>query len=293
MKLSLLTPKCQISRSGLRIEGKLSLDEWTQIIRSLRDVRHAYHCALADAICYGKENFGAENVANTLEQTEFDFQDISKATAIGTLALGFREAHDTLTSEHYFILSGVEEPERSKWAEIAQREGLKPIELKRSIEAGQILRLADIASGSGQGSGITTIQGAIFKLRQWQNTMGGPDRILELPRTQLNELLTLLTPIIELASQIEQRISSPSKPVQEDPAMLPEIELASKIIIGKSQREKKFTAIDKIGLDWGLPGLKALSAKCGEKIAPVFKHHLSNLIVDIENLEESQTSQDS
>lgn len=210
MKISVLTPKCQISRSGLKIEGDLTMEEWTQILRSLRDVRHAYHCALADAICYGNQKFGAENVAATLEQTEFDFQDVSRATAIGTLALGFREAHAALTSEHYFILSSVEEPDRTKWAQIAQEQGLKPIELKRSIEAGTILRLADIASGSGSGSGITTIQGAIFKLRQWQTTMGGPERILELPRTQLNELLTLLTPIIELASQIEQRISHDS-----------------------------------------------------------------------------------
>lgn len=206
MKISVLAPKCLISRSGLRIEGKLSLEEWTEVLRSLRDVKHAFHCALADAINYGNTNFGSDKVAIALEQGEFDFADVSKATTIGTLALGFRENHSGLTSEHYFILSRLEEPERTRWAELATAENLKPLELKRSIEAGRILRITEIQSGSGQGSGITTVQGAIFKLKQWENSMGGEAKILSLPRTQLDELLTLFTPVIELAAKIEQRI---------------------------------------------------------------------------------------
>jgi hypothetical protein len=122
--------------------------------------------------------------------------------------LDFRREHQ-LCSEHYFILSKVPlAAERERWAAIAVNERLSPLELKRSIEAGKILRSGDINQSSGQGSGINTIQGACFKLQQWERQMGGTQKIIELPAEDLRKLLQILTPTIALASAIETALSA-------------------------------------------------------------------------------------
>ena len=196
-----------LTRCGVRIDGELDFTEWRELLASLQAVKHAYHCTLADVIAYGRERFGDADVASSLEQLEFELVDVTKAEAIGMLAYTFREKHH-LTSEHYFVLSRVTEPERTKWAKIAVKQHLTALELKRSIECGKILRIEDIQAQSGQGTGITTIQGVVFRMQQWEKSMGGPDRILALPIPDRQNLLKLLTPAVELAAMIEQSLSN-------------------------------------------------------------------------------------
>lgn len=206
--LSLVTGQnIQCSPHGLKIEGDMTYDQWTDLLRTIHSVKSAFHCVLADHINYGRDHFGIAKVALALEQAEFDLADVTKADSIGQLTLDFREKHK-LNSEHYFVLSKIEvDRERERWAAIAERENLSPLELKRSIEAGKILHTKQIAASSGQGSGINTIQGVVFKMQQWEREMGGPEHIAQLPIDERKTLLDLLTPMISLAATIEQSIA--------------------------------------------------------------------------------------
>lgn len=185
----------------------MTYDQWSELLRTIHSVKSAFHCVLADHINYGREHFGVAQVAIALEQAEFDLADVTKADSIGQLTLDFREKHK-LNSEHYFVLSKIEaERERERWASIAQRENLSPLELKRSVDAGKILHAKQIAASSGQGSGINTIQGAIFKMQQWEREMGGIDKITQLPMPEKKALLELLEPMIQLAASLEQSLA--------------------------------------------------------------------------------------
>lgn len=196
----------QCSPSGLRIHGEMSFEEWSNLLRTIGSVKSAYHCILADHLNYGRKHFGDANVAAALEQEEFDLSDVNKATAIGQLSLDFRESKP-LSSEHYFVLSKVDDPaKQAHWADIAKHHKLSALELKRSIEAGKILRQSEIQNESGSGSGINTIQGAVFKFQQWQREMGGTPKILTLPEKDRRDLLNLLSPAIELAAAIEESL---------------------------------------------------------------------------------------
>jgi hypothetical protein len=193
---------------GLHIEGQINYEQWVNLLKTIHSVKSAFHCVLADHINYGRERFGVAQVAVALEQAEFDLADITKADSIGQLKLDFREKHK-LNSEHYFVLSKIENTrEQERWASIAERENLSPLELKRSIEAGKILHTPQISANSGQGSGINTIQGAIFKMQQWEREMGGADKIAKLPAPERIALLNLLTPMISLAAAIEASLST-------------------------------------------------------------------------------------
>lgn len=208
--LSLTTgQKFKFTPQGLTIDGDMTLQQWTAFLNAIQSIKSAYHCVLADHLNYGRDKFGIAAVAIALEQAEFDLSDVLKADAIGQLDFDFRETHQ-LNAEHYFILSQKlsDTKERTRWAKIAAKEKLTPLELKRSIEAGKILRAEQIQDHSGQGSGIITIQGALFKMQQWHVKMGGTDSILQLPLEDRQSLLDLLIPAIELAAAIEKSLES-------------------------------------------------------------------------------------
>lgn len=191
---------------GLDIQGDMTLEQWTELLATIHSVKSAYHCILADHINYGRDRFGTSQVALALEQAEFELADVTKADSIGQLTLDFRQTH-SLNSEHYFILSKLpSDAERNRWASLAAKEKLSPLELKRSIEAGRLLRSSQIQNASGQGTGINTIQGAVFKMQQWQRDMGGSDKIVTLPSADRRNLLELLTPMITLAAAIEESL---------------------------------------------------------------------------------------
>jgi hypothetical protein len=116
----------------------------------------------------------------------------------------------------------------------------------------------------------------------------GPDLICKLVSyNEWNE------PDKHLAKLIKEKANALAAPVDHG-RMMEESKAAAMVVIGKSQRDKKYAAIDKIGLDWGLPGLRIIEQVGGKKIAPVFKHHLDNLIFDMESAEaDSQPEGDS
>lgn len=207
--LSLTTGQnMRFSPQGLAIEGEMTLEQWTEFLNTIHSIKSAYHCVLADHLNYGRDKFGIATIAIALEQAEFDLSDVLKAEAIGQLTLDFRATHQ-LNSEHYFILSKLsDDKERTKWAKLATKNRLTPLELKRSIEAGKILKTDEIQDASGQGSGIVTIQGALFKMQQWQVKMGGTEKILELSSEERLNLLNLLTPTIELAAALEKSLEN-------------------------------------------------------------------------------------
>ncbi len=198
--------KIQFTPQGISIIGDMTLPQWTEFLHAIRSVNSAYHCALADAINYGREHFGDDAVSVAMEQVEFDLADVAKASNIGTLSLSFRQTYH-LSSEHYFVLSRLDDSEaQNTWASTAIKHGLSALELKRSIEAGAVVRTKQIGNVSGQGTGFNTIQGICFRLQQWEKAMGGVAKISQLNADELRKLAELLTPTIELVQAIATAI---------------------------------------------------------------------------------------
>ena len=204
--LHLAKGRVELTPYGAIVEG-IGYAEWKEVLGSLNQIKHTYLAAVADVAAYGRANFGDEKVNAAFEQLEFDLNDATKATAIGTISLELRTEYE-LTAEHAFLLSRLADgQEREKWAKLTNENQLTPLELKRSIEADKIVRQKDILEQSGHGAGINTIQGAAFSVRKWEKQMGGRDKIMGLPSTDRTKLLQVLQPVIELAATIEQSLS--------------------------------------------------------------------------------------
>jgi hypothetical protein len=197
----------QIMATGLRFLGDMTFEQWREALAGWKKISSFFHIGLSDFIEYGREKFGEEKVDETLELFDFDMADVMKAHAIGQLPLDLRDA--ALTAEHYYVLSkslpGAKK-EQGKWAAIAKKDTLSAIELKRSIEAGKVIRQEEIDQQSGRDSGVPNIEGLAMTFQRWTKQIGGEQKILEQPLEWKKKFLEEVHPIVELAQKVESTI---------------------------------------------------------------------------------------
>jgi len=139
----------EISDTGAKIIGSLSLDQFKDTLRNLKRVKQVYHLALADVVKYGRSEFGAEAVNETLSQLEFDLSDSYRALSIARLSDGTRAVSD-VSPEHQYVIGRAfpNEPEKQEqWARVAVDERLSASDLKMSISNGTVTRARDRVSG--------------------------------------------------------------------------------------------------------------------------------------------------
>lgn len=196
--------KFQITPLGIRFVGKPSYEQWMDVGRFLKNAGHAWDFWYADFIAGGRTLFGDEKVTEALTQLEFDMLDTARAYAIGQTLLDFRSPQ--LTSEHYYVLGSAipgDDKGRERWARIAEKENLTALELKKSIEAGKIIRQDNVNAESGRGAGIANMQGLKFWFERWEKQAGGHDAILQWPVERKRQWLDEMKPLTELARELE------------------------------------------------------------------------------------------
>jgi hypothetical protein len=193
--------KFQISVRGVRFRGKMTYEQWMDGLRMLKTVREGWDFAYADFLRYGRTEFGDEQVNEAVKQLEFDLLDTVRAYRIGQIEFDFRSP--VLGAEHYYVLGDLNEPDRTRWAGLAEREQLTPLELKKSIEAGRIVRQETVNTESGRGAGITNVQSLRVWFSRWETQAGGHQQILSWPAEEKKKWLDEVSPIVTLAREIE------------------------------------------------------------------------------------------
>ncbi len=195
----------EITTHGAIVTGSLTEKEWVHAMKTMRDVNRSYLKALGDIISYGTRNFGEEVVGQHIEQLEFDLNEANTALGISQIGYDFKKAYP-LTPEHLYTLSKLpDDDQREKWAQTCIEHKLNALDLKRSIEAGEIITNDSVGKTSGLGSGITTIEGSVFQFSQWKKSVG-ETTILTWDKDKQIELLKKLEPIIDLASKIHDTL---------------------------------------------------------------------------------------
>lgn len=192
---------------GATVTGKLTFERWKGVLQSWRQCNQSWELVFADLLRYGREQFGPKKVDEALIQMQFDLGDSIKALTIGQLPLDLRT--ENLSSDHMWVLAKAVDltaKERARWAAISDKEGLKPVELQKSIEAGKVLRQADIDRVSGHNSGIATIQGLSFWFHQWERKVGGELEILAWDKPRKEAWLAEVRPILILAAKLEETL---------------------------------------------------------------------------------------
>ena len=200
-----------ITEHGLQVKRLLSLDDWTELLSQTRRVKTHYLSILADLTSYGRSHFGDAAVNDALEQLQFDMSDATKSDAISLIGYDRRATYN-LTSEHAYVLAHLlETPEEwDKWAAICDEHKLTAHELKKSIALGEVIREAEIREKSGHSGGIASVQAVVYQFVRWKRQFPDNAALFKLPKSEREKILDLLSPIVELASDIETSISEPA-----------------------------------------------------------------------------------
>lgn len=202
--------KITLTSKGVVFPDDCPEDVWREALALLKSVRDGYHMALADTIAYGRDRFGDEKVAEVMEQLEFSQADFNMAANISRIPIGLRKNEDGLTAEHYHVVGhvfGDNEPAQKKWLAAAAKERLSPRELRRSIDAGQVVRSDATRTGRSSG-GLVTIQGIMFTFDQWRRQVGGEESMLHWEEKDRRQWLEETRPFAELRKAVIESLTT-------------------------------------------------------------------------------------
>ncbi len=195
--------KARWTPTGLDLPETTTLENVKEILRAFKAWETTGTVALADLLDYVKRQGWEKEVEQYLAQLEFDLSQVRRAQVVGEVPRALR--HPALSAEHYWVVSSLDREGQTKWLASAVKHKLTGFELKRSIEAGKVLRKEQIEMLSGQNSGILTYQGILTDWKRWTAKVGGDDGILAWPPQAQDRWLEDTRPIVELRERVLER----------------------------------------------------------------------------------------
>ena len=197
---------CTFSRGGLAFTRAPSEQEWEQIGRYVHAARGSSLRWMADWRMEGRRQFGDEFVESAEKQLEFEFRDLRAAEVLEKLD----GAHPSAPSDaHAFVAAKLckDSDDAQEWLEKARTENLSPVELQKSIRAGEIVRDEPTKSTGSASTGILTLQNIHMDFLRWKSRAdedGFPDNWTP---QQLEKIRDLLIPMHRAWSLAVHKIS--------------------------------------------------------------------------------------
>lgn len=186
--------------TGLDIPETTTLDNVKEILRAFKAFETTRTLALADLLKFVKARGWEKDVEQYMSQLEFDLSSVRRALAVAEVPRTLRSP--ALNAEHYWVVSNMELFDQQKWLARAVKHKLTGFELKRSIEAGKVLKKEQIEMLSGQGSGILNYHGILTDWKRWESKIGGDSGILAWPAHLQDQWLEDTRPITELRERV-------------------------------------------------------------------------------------------
>lgn len=195
LELTLPEGLCTFSRGALVFTRTPTQAEWEQIGRYVHAARGSSLRWMADWRMEGRRHFGDEVVAEAERQLEFEFKDLRAAEALEKLD----GVHPSAPSDaHAFVAAKLCEnsTDAQEWLEKAREENLSPVELQKSIKAGEIVReTAGSAPTGSAGSGVLTLEVIHMDFRRWLSRVADDGFPEEWQDHQLAKVVDLLRPM--------------------------------------------------------------------------------------------------
>jgi len=189
---------------GLVIPEGTTMEEIAALLKGVAFFKSNMVLILSDSLSYAMRQGWEKQLQLALEESHLLEADVTRAMAIAKVPRGLRSSK--LTDEHYFVVSSLPKSEQIKWLKIALDHKLTGFELKRSIEAGKILKKKDLEALSGRGSGIPNYQAAILDWKRWTSQIGGTENLTTWPTASLEQFLADVGPIRETIAAAEEEL---------------------------------------------------------------------------------------
>lgn len=194
-ELTLPEGLCTFSRGALVFSRTPTQEEWEQIGRYVHAARGSSLRWMADWRREGRRHFGDAVVEAAERQLEFEFKDLKAAEAIERLD-GY---HPQAPSDAHAFVAGKlcdSVADAEQWLETATKENLSPLELQKSIKAGEIVREADERKPAGSTStGILTLEAIHMDFMRWRSRVEEDGFPHDWQDYQLMKVVDLLRPL--------------------------------------------------------------------------------------------------
>ena len=187
MDLALLTNDClplKWEGNGLSVPADAQLADFENAVRVLTQVGTISRIALGDLLTEAAKKGFEEQLTLVFEEVGLSPVEVGKVLAISSVPRSLRS--ESLNEEHYFVVSKLTLPDQTKWLAAAVKHHLNPLELKRSIEAGRVIKREEINELSGRGSGIVNYHGIVNQWERWGNNIGGMNGMDDWPLNVLD-----------------------------------------------------------------------------------------------------------
>jgi len=190
---------------GCVVRGASSEEESRNVILGLNGIKRDWDCIFADYCRWARREWGDFHVEESFGQMNLPLNDTKRADAIARVPWVARDA--ALTSEHYYMAgkAKLRDEDRTKWLKIALEEDLSAVELKRSIEKGEVVHQEETPAGKGSGSGIVTIYAVRMIYLQWARKCA--DALLIAPLEEQEAVLEEFRPIAEFIEKLRASIA--------------------------------------------------------------------------------------
>jgi hypothetical protein len=208
-ELTLPEGLCAFSRGALYFARTPTQEEWEQIGRYVHAARGSSLRWMADWRREGRRYFGDTVVENAEKQLEFEFRDLKAAEAIEKLD-GYHPYAPT--DAHAFVAGKLCDSVASaeEWLIKASEQKLTPLELQKSIKAGEIVRESDENKKTGIGSGssgVLTLEAIHMDFIRWNSRVKDDGFPGEWDVRRLGMVADLLEPFLSVRKQAVEKLS--------------------------------------------------------------------------------------
>lgn len=207
-ELTLPEGLCTFSRGALYFARTPTQEEWEQIGRYVHAARGSSLRWMADWRREGRRYFGDAVVEDAEKQLEFEFRDLKAAEAIEKLD-GYHpyaptDAHAFVAGKLCDTVAAAEE-----WLIKASEQKLTPLELQKSIKAGEIVRDSTEAKKPATGPGATgvlTLEAIHMDFHRWHSRVKDDGFPGEWDSRRLGMVRDLLAPIAAIHREVSVKV---------------------------------------------------------------------------------------
>ena len=195
-------PGVRMTANGLVFDKPLTIVQWKEVGRMLKAARTATLWWEADWMQYGKTSFGSDDCHEAVDQLEFDFVGGKYDLLMSLAAVPLERRRPGLSAQHYMFLTKLPTvKEQDKWAKVAEAEKLTPMDLKRSIAQGEVVRGSEERQG-----GVNTIQEVVRSFSEWHRQVESRDPIENWSKEKHRELLAEMKAIVDLVKFLQNEV---------------------------------------------------------------------------------------
>ena len=195
-------PGVRMTANGLVFDKPLTIEQWKEVGRMLKAARTATLWWEADWMQYGKASYEETDWDEAVDQLEFDFVGGKHDLLMNLAAVPLERRRPGLSAQHYLFLTKLPTvKEQDKWAKVAEVEKLTPMDLKRSIAQGEVVRGSEERQG-----GVNTIQEVVRSFSEWHRQVESRDPIENWSKEKHKELLAEMKAIVDLVKFLQNEV---------------------------------------------------------------------------------------